>query len=89
MFYHRRYDFQTKVVKSDLNLNHNHIYQQSQGSGCGIDGLRVPAFSETDLRFLALRIVFGLDIFGFHSFRLTIIAGVGRRIGALFIEKGA
>ena len=25
----------------------------------------------------------------FHSFRLAIIAGVGRRIGALFIEKGA
>ena len=30
-----------------------------------------------------------VDIFGFHSFRLAIIAGIGRRIGALFIEKGA
>ena len=28
-----------------------------------------------------------VDIFGCHSFRLVIIAGVGRR--ALFIEKGA
>ena len=28
-----------------------------------------------------------VDIFGCHSFRLAIIAGVGRKIGAVFIEK--